>query len=183
MQKKQGWFDLPGRLGDRTLEDQLKGLDWLLENCAGRTVLDVGCAEGLISIELAKRGAIALHGVEIVGKHLTVARELAGDLPVTFENADGNVWHPTRQYDIVLLLSIVHKFKDPSERAAVFARACADILVFRTPPKFAPAIVDWRSGNALHDIATVFAREGFTLQFGAHNGPFGEWVGIYRRSK
>lgn len=183
MQKKQGWFDLPGRLGDRTIEQQLIGLDWLLENCAGKTVLDVGCAEGLISIELAKHGAVALHGVEIVAKHLTVARDLAGDLPITFEHGDGNEWAPSRRYDVVLLLSILHKFKDPTERAAVFAKSCDDILVFRTPPKYAPAIVDWRSNFALHDIAAVFAAEGFKLQHGAHSGPLGEWVGIYRREK
>lgn len=183
MQKKQGWFDLPGRLGDRTIEQQLLGMDWLLENCAGKTVLDVGCAEGLISIELAKRGAVALHGVEIIDKHLTIARELAGDLPITFENADGNTWEPSRRYDVVLLLSILHKFKDPTERAALFAKACDDILVFRTPPKHAPAIVDWRSNFAKHDIAAAFAAEGFKLQHGSHSGPLGEWVGIYRRQK
>lgn len=182
MTEKQGWFDLPGRPGDRTLAQQLMSLDWVLDNVAGRTVLDVGCAEGLISIEMAKRGAIAVHGVEIVEKHLPIARELAGDLPVTFEAADCNTWSPKRAYDVVLLLSILHKFKNPSERAAVFAECCADILVFRTPPKFAPTIVDWRSNNERHQIGDVFRDAGFKLLRGKHDGPFGEWVGIYQRA-
>ena len=51
---KQGWFSTKGRLGDRTLKQQLMGLDPLFAECKGKTVLDVGCAEGLISIELDK---------------------------------------------------------------------------------------------------------------------------------
>ena len=51
----KGWFVTDGRAGDRTLAQQLVGLDKI--NVQGATVLDVGCAEGLISIEMAKRGA------------------------------------------------------------------------------------------------------------------------------
>lgn len=181
MADKQGWFDLPDRPGDRTIDQQLMALDWALEHVAGQTVLDVGCAEGLISIEMAKRGAIAVHGVEIVEKHVEVARSLVGDLPVTFEAADCNSWQPQRSYDVVLLLSILHKFKNPSERAAVFAECCANFIVFRTPPKFAPSIVDWRSNNERHSIGDVFRDAGFNLLRGKHDGPFGEWVGIYQR--
>lgn len=182
MAEKQGWFDLPGRPGDRSLEQQLMALDWALENVAGQTVLDVGCAEGLISIEMAKRGAVAVHGVEIIGAHIDVGRELAGDLPITFEQADCNTWHPKRSYDVVLLLSILHKFKNPSERAAVFAECCGNFIVFRTPPRFAPNIVDWRSNNERHMIGNVFRDAGFRLLRGQHDGPLGEWVGIYQRA-
>ena len=41
------WFG-----GDRTFEQQMTGLDWLAEACRGKSVLDFGCAEGLISIHL-----------------------------------------------------------------------------------------------------------------------------------
>lgn len=183
MAEKQGWFDLPNRPGDRTLDQQLTSLDWALERVSGRTVLDVGCAEGLISIEMAKRGATAVHGVEIIGGHIDVARELAGDLPITFEVADCNSWTPRRAYDVVLLLSILHKFKNPSERAAVFAECCSEFIVFRTPPKAAPNIVDWRSNNERHEIGRVFLEAGFRLVRGKHDGPFNEWVGIYERVK
>lgn len=43
---KEGWFHTPGRLGDRSLDQQLMGLDSLFERCFDKTVLDVGCAEG-----------------------------------------------------------------------------------------------------------------------------------------
>jgi len=99
----KGWFSTPGRPGDRTLDQQLNGR--LFMEARGKTVLDVGCAEGLISIELAKAGAIAVHGVEIVPEHVKVANKLRGDLPITFEVGDANVWQPKRNYDIVIALA------------------------------------------------------------------------------
>ena len=110
----KGWFSTPGRPGDRTLDQQLNGLDRLFMEARGKTVLDVGCAEGLISIELAKAGAIAVHGVEIVPEHVKVANKLRGDLPVTFEVGDANVWQPRRSYDIVIALALLQKVSPPS---------------------------------------------------------------------
>ena len=48
-----GWFTTAKRPGDRTLEQQLVGLDKVLAEVAGKTVLDAGCAEGLISMEIS----------------------------------------------------------------------------------------------------------------------------------
>ena len=51
------WFAQPGAPGDRTFEQQMTGLGWLKDICQGRTILDFGCAEGLIGIEMLKHGA------------------------------------------------------------------------------------------------------------------------------
>jgi hypothetical protein len=177
---QRGWFSTPDRPGDRTLADQLKGLDWLVANCRGRTVLYIGCAEGLIAIALATCGAAAVKGVEIVPAHVDVANVLRGDLPVTFEVADANVWQPQHDYDIVIALALLHKLRDPSAACARFARAARDVMVLRLPPKHAPVIVDPRSGNEPHDIGRVMRMEGFRLDR-ASLGHFGEWVGYFVR--
>jgi SAM-dependent methyltransferase len=181
MKIKKGWFVTDDRTGDRTLEEQLIGLDWLRENCAGKTVLDIGCAEGLISIEMARRGAVAVHGVEIVPGHVAMGNDLRGELPITFEVGDCNEWRPQRKYDIVLALSLLHKLKNPTEAAAAFADAATETFVLRTPPDFAPTIVDWRSNFEPHHIGRVLINRGFHLQSGGHTGPRSEWVGIYTR--
>lgn len=177
----KGWFSTPGRPGDRTLDDQVKGLDWLFANCAGKTVLDIGCAEGLISIELAKCGALAVHGVEIVPEHVAVANKLRGDLPVTFEVGDANVWRPRRAYDIVIALALLHKLKNPTAAAAAFAEAAREAVVLRLPPEHAPTIIDPRSKNEPHHIGETMRRAGFKMRDAQHNGHFGEWVGVWTR--
>lgn len=177
----KGWFSTPGRPGDRTLDDQLKGLDWLFANCAGKTVLDIGCAEGLISIELARRGALAVHGIEIVPEHVAVANKLRGDLPVTFEVGDANVWRPRRAYDIVIALALLHKLKNPTAAAAAFAEAAREAVVLRLPPEHAPTIIDPRSKNEPHHIGETMRRAGFKLVHAAKDGHFNEWVGVWTR--
>lgn len=173
----KGWFSTPGRPGDRTLQDQLKGLDRLLDNCHGKSILDIGCAEGLISLELAKLGA-TVHGVEIVADHVKTAKSMQADLPVCFEVGDANTWAPKRQYDIVIMLALLHKLKNPTAAAARFVDAAREMVVLRMPPKYAPVIIDPRSNNNPHDIGVVLAKRDFGLVQVAR-GHFDEWVGYY----
>lgn len=180
---KQGWFSTKGRLGDRTLKQQLMGLDPLFAECKGKTVLDVGCAEGLISIELAKAGAASVHGVEIVPGHVEVGKKLKGNLPVKFAVGDANTWTPRAEYDIVIALALLHKLSDPSAACARFAAHCNDLMVLRLPPLHAPTIIDERSGGVPHDIGKVMLACGFVLEREARDGPFEEWLGFYRRAR
>ena len=179
----KGWFSTPGRPGDRTLDQQLNGLGPLLAAARGKTILDVGAAEGLISIELAKAGAVAVHGVEIVPEHVKVANKLRGDLPITFEVGDANVWQPKRNYDIVIALALLQKVRNPTAVAARLAASAIDMVVLRLPPAHAPTIIDSRSNNEPHHIGTVMKNGGFYLEHAGNDGAFGEYVAYYRRNK
>jgi SAM-dependent methyltransferase len=177
-----GWFDMPGRPGDRTFDQQLMGLDWLWANCAGKTVLDAGCAEGLIALRCVDYGAVAVGGVELVEDRVRVARKLALSYwNVDFEVGDMNTWAPPKQYDIVLGLAILHKLKDPGRVAARLANAARETVIFRLPPLGAPTINDRRSGNIPHDIGSVMGGCGFELTEATNDGPFGEWIGRWSR--
>jgi SAM-dependent methyltransferase len=186
-QQKQvkGWFDMPGRPGDRTFKQQLMGLDWLFANCAGKTVLDAGCAEGLIALECIKHGATSVHGVELVEDRVRLARKAAtnryASALATFEVGDMNDWVPPHKYDIVLGLAILHKLKDPSRAAARLAMAAEWAVIFRLPPAGAPTIVDRRSGNTPHAIGSVMSARGFRLEEATNDGPYLEWVGRWER--
>lgn len=179
----KGWFSTPGRPGDRNLSDQLKGLDWLFANCQGKTVLDVGCAEGLISMELTDAGATAVHGVEIVPQHVQVGKRLQGARPICFEVGDANTWQPKRQYDIVVMLALLHKLRNPTAAAHRFAVAAREAVVLRMPPLHAPTIVDPRSGSNPHHIGDVLEKAGFVLTQSSYDGHFGEWVGVWELAK
>jgi SAM-dependent methyltransferase len=178
----KGWFHTNGRPGDRTLIQQLTGLDDLIERVPGKTVLDVGCAEGLISFQLFDEGAVAVHGLEVVHEHVTVGRKLVGDRAVTLEVADANHYKPVRQYDIVIMLAVLQKLRDPSKSCRTFIAAAREMVVLRLPPATAPTVIDARSGRYPHHIGDVMQEEGFTLKK-AHPGHLGEWVGYYERIK
>jgi SAM-dependent methyltransferase len=177
----KGWFIRDGALGDRTLEQQLKGLQPLLASAEDKTILDVGCAEGLISLALADAGARYVHGIEMRPDFVDVARSLRGPRPAEFTCADANEYKPQRRYDIVIMLAVLHKLRDPTAACMRFADAATHCCVIRLPPEKAPLIVDNRSGNRPHDIQYAMQRAGFKLST-VTRSHFDEWCGYFWRT-
>jgi len=175
----KGWFIAGGRRGDRTFAQQRNGLDRLFASVAGKTVLDVGCAEGLIATALADAGARYVLGAEIVPGHVELARRLSGKRAVGFEVADANVYEPPGPFDIVLMLAVLHKLQDPSESARRIGAAAQELCVVRLPP-YGSTIVDSRSFNVPHDIEVALGEVGLRLD-SEDRGPFDEWVGYFVR--
>jgi 2-polyprenyl-3-methyl-5-hydroxy-6-metoxy-1,4-benzoquinol methylase len=181
----QGWFQGvgPGK-GYRTLAEQLTGLETVLASAGGASVLDLGCAEGLISREFARRGAERVDGLSIIGGEITIGRELCRDLPVNLHVCDLGHWddwlaaNPQAllpRYDIVLALSIFHKVEDIGrlvERALTFA---GEIVVVRS----AEIIKDKRSKFVPYDLRGRLLQE-FRLIFEGP-GARGEWLGVFRK--
>lgn len=147
-----GWFDVDGiQRGFRNLSTQMEVVDRILPRALGKTVFDVGCAEGLIAIEFAKAGAVHVDGIELVRERVTLGKVLAGDLPVKlFRGSLENLHHahtdpigPMRMtYDITLALAIVHKVKVPDRLIRYLASFTKELLALRLPN---PIIEDQRS--------------------------------------
>lgn len=182
--RTRGWFSLPERPGDRTLEQQLRGLAPLIAEVRGKRVLDLGCAEGLIALELAREGAQHVDGVEIVPGHVAIANRLAEErnLPCKFVQADANRYTPMTEYRIVLMLAVLHKLQEPAERARHFASLCTDLCVIRLSPDGTEIIDDARSLNVPQDIGAVMRAEGFVVER-SELGPFDEVTWYYRRKR
>ncbi len=177
----KSWFQIDGKPGDRTLKQQLKGLGDLRDRVKGKTVLDVGCAEGLISMYLIDHGAAAVHGLEVRPDFVEMGNKLRGDRACTFEVADANDYEPVRQYDIVIMLAVLHKLRDPSAAAKRFATTARETVVLRTPPATPATVIDDRSGGEKHHVGAVIVGCGFMLKNAGFIGPKGEWVGTYER--
>lgn len=102
------------------LFERLTGLSWVLEQAKESTVLDFGCAEGLIGYEFARAGASLIHGFDRDRRRIEFARLLFQEIPVEslftcsnlavplsqFKDTYGSVLRC--QYDIVLYLGIYH---------------------------------------------------------------------------
>ena len=163
----KGWFKIPGvRDGDRTLTEQLMGLQPAIDEARGKTVLDLGCAEGLITNEFAKAGAKRVTGIELLPSHLAVAQVVCraqnnvsficshlGDYIKSLEI------FPT--YDIVLALGIIHKLDDPAVPLRFAAKSARSLLVFRAPAKKYNGMVKSKFTDAMCDVPAIMAQEGF----------------------
>lgn len=138
---RKGWFKLPTQDGDRTPEEQLLGLDPALALAKGATVLDLGCAEGVISQKFAAAGALEVLGVELLQDHVNVARKVCKLHPqVDFICAELGAYITARpaprRFDIVLMLSIAHKLSDPGLIVTFAGKSTGKLLAFRGPNRY-----------------------------------------------
>lgn len=181
MADKKWWFDAPGRPGYRTLEQQLTGLDPLWPQLKNASVLDVGCAEGFISARCKHAGATVLDGIEI--RKDAVAR--CRDMGLNVIQADANEWIPPVQYDVVLLLAVLHKLRNPGNAFARFLERCDELCVVRLRHSDWPILRDARSGNKPFYLERIATGAGFGLEHVSEgpidNGNPPEWVGYLRR--
>lgn len=184
---RKGWYKIPGvQDGDRTVEDQLKGLGAALAAAKGKTVLDLGTAEGLVAREFAIAGAGLVLGCECLRDHVNIGRALVRGLPVTLLEADLNEpsthnWISGLEFDVALMLGILHKLKEPGVLIRTVARRQPALIVVRLPPETAPVIVDKRSGNRPCNVQANLETHGYALER-VERGHFEEWCGYFRRA-
>ena len=182
MKEHRGWFKVPGvQWGDRTLEEQVMGLDAV----KGRSVLDIGCAEGLISRWLCGRGAKHADCVGRIVDELEAGRRLCAGYPIHFHCADLRKMEQVRglrlrrQYDVVLLLSIVHKMLDPLPLLEWAAGKARHTIAVRVPAR---TYTDRGNPPQSHDIEAQLAPFGWTVEANPETCR-GEWLGIFTRSR
>jgi 2-polyprenyl-3-methyl-5-hydroxy-6-metoxy-1,4-benzoquinol methylase len=162
---KHGWFEIDGlQTGEHKLEKRLHGLRMLASHAENATILDLGCAEGLISSWLYDQGpACLVHGVEQHPPYLKTAREMhVGDRAFRFWQHDLNNGLPgglMRSYDIVLCLCLAQKLRHPLEFLTVAACMCNRFFALHLPYDI---IDDRRSDHVLVDPSKdVFEPLGF----------------------
>lgn len=183
----KGWLAIPGvQRGERTLAEQMLGLEPALLTCNGRSVLDLGCAEGLIGIEFAKAGA-TVSGYELQSRFVHTANqqaELAGvaercafykfDLATFCAPGLPRVF-PGDASDIVLALAIVHKLRDPGQALTNMARLARHRLVLRLPIGSTGVIPYKQDRSVTCDSRDILPAAGFRLEQ-VCGGPRGELV-------
>ena len=186
MTKRRAWMTLPGLRegGDRTIKEQMIGLDRALAETNGKTVLDMGCAEAAIARNFALAGAISVLGMEVIEEHLKFARLHCVDVPqVTLVNIDFRSHLPrevkdNERYDIVLALAIIHKLHVPEVPLRFAAQSSKSLVVLRLPRWSRRGIVKSKQGFNPCNVFEVMAEEGFELEFetmGPHAEPMQYW--------
>lgn len=182
---RRRWFAHDGKPGDRTLAEQLAGLEKLREAMPGATVLDLGCAEGLLMREFLEWGARCVDGVEIVPEAVSDARALLSDAVyhgrsrvhrgsiMTLDALD--TLDP--QYDIVTALAVVQKVERCDLALTLIARRARDLLVLRNPPEHGAIIATERQRGQRFDTRSILEPTHFLAD--EVRGSRGEWIGYF----
>lgn len=160
----RGWFNIGGQTGERDLAYQTKGLEALRRHAIGMTVLDLGCAEGLVGQWFCDGGAV-LHvdGVDYSETRVAIGKGLTSDR-VRLHVADLNdlttlpLLRP--KYDIVLMLAILQKLERPGCLLDFAMQRSRRWIAIRTPAR---VIDDKRSGHRRLDVADYLCERGFAL--------------------
>ena len=133
-----------GLHGKWPISERFRGLEMVFDNCAGMTVLDLGAAEGVISLECLKRGASLVHSFELDASRIEIAKRLCADFPNSIiRQANLSKWEEFSEkqadllldsYDIVLYLGIQHHLPKPHRLTtlAEAARRAAKLFAIKT---------------------------------------------------
>lgn len=181
-----GWFEAPGIKGERTLDEQLLGLEPLFSRIAGKTVTDLGCAEGLIALECMRHGARRAVGYDNNAVFVDRARQRVTVPGIAFFERDLN--QPLDEEDraiawaqIVLGLAVFHKLHRPETALREWASLCGELMVIRLPIHGADGVIRskfYRSREC--NINRVMPECGFRL-WRTEPGPRGEPVQYWER--
>src|SRR6201989_2703570 len=142
-----------------------KGRACLPEDVAGKSVLDVGCNAGFYAVELKRRGAGRVVGVDSqrsLVRQAAFVRDVLG-LEIEYKRASVYDLNPREfgQFDVVLALGLIYHCKHLVLALERLYAVTRELLILETavyPPKKAPASFSYDVGGlrpVLHPLAYV----------------------------
>jgi tRNA (mo5U34)-methyltransferase len=105
------------------------------EDLTGASVLDIGCNGGFYSLEMKKRGASRVLGIDIDERYLRQARFAARTLDLDIEFQRCSVYEIDRipgQFDFVVFMGVLYHLRYPLYALDMVAKKVAGKLLFQT---------------------------------------------------
>jgi tRNA (mo5U34)-methyltransferase len=123
-------------LGDYPAVKWRQFADAIPQDLSGRSVLDVGCNGGFYSIEMKRRGAARVVGVDSDTRYLAQARFAAEVHGADIEFREMSVYElPAldERFDIVLFMGVLYHLRHPLLALDILhEHMCRDLLVFQS---------------------------------------------------
>jgi len=123
-------------LGDYPANKWRTFADHLPRNLSGKSVLDIGCNAGFYSIEMKRRGADRVVGIDFDEKYLAQARFAAEVCEADIEFQQLSVYDVAKlgeKFDVVLFMGVLYHLRHPLLALdLIHEHAVRDLLVFQS---------------------------------------------------
>lgn len=117
------------------------------QNLEGATVLDIGCNAGFYSIEMKRRGAGRVLGIDVDDRYLSQARFAAQTLGLDIEFEKRSVYAVDQipgQFDYVLFMGLFYHLRYPLFTLDKVVKKVGGRLVFQTMVRGSEVLREWR---------------------------------------
>ena len=131
---KKNLYYKTGEEGNVNFAERWNDLSEIIDFNKDHTVLDVGCAEGLIAIELSKRFK-KVFAFDIEPYRIMKARENATGISNIEFSTENYMYYAYQGYNQVFCLGVYHKIKKSKRQRALdnMFKKCSSTLYLRVP--------------------------------------------------
>lgn len=151
-------------LGDYPAVKWRRFADALPRDLTGKSVLDIGCNAGFYAIEMKRRGAARVLGIDDAGVYLEQARFAAEVCGAEIEFREMSVYDVAalgERFDLVLFLGVLYHLRHPLLALdLIYEHVAKDLLVFQSMQRGSRQIAPVDADYPFSEIE-IFARPGF----------------------
>jgi tRNA (mo5U34)-methyltransferase len=137
------------------------------QDLSGATVLDVGCNGGFYSIEMKKRGAKRVLGIDVDDRYLNQARFAAGTLGIEIELLKCSVYDADQipgQFDYVFFMGVFYHLRYPLFALDKLIKKVGGALVFQTMVRGSEETQDWKEDYPIWNTQ-IFEERNFPAMY------------------
>jgi tRNA (mo5U34)-methyltransferase len=152
------------------------------ENLEGATVLDVGCNGGFYSIEMKRRGARRVLGIDVDDRYLSQARFAARTLGVEIELQKCSVYEVDKipgQFDYVFFMGVFYHLRYPLFALDKLIKKVGQRLVFQTMVRGSAEVNEWQDDYPFWNTQ-IFENRNFPAMYfiekSYSNDPTNWWI-------
>lgn len=142
--------------------------DALPADMTGKTVLDIGCNGGFYAMEMKRRGAKRVLGIDMEDLYLTQARFAAEQAGLDIEYRKMNVWEVgaiAERFDLVIFMGVLYHLRHPLLALdLIHEHVAKDTLLFQSMQRGSRAVPELRDDYDFQETAQ-FAEAGYPAMY------------------
>jgi tRNA (mo5U34)-methyltransferase len=160
--------------------------DAIPADLTGRSVLDIGCNAGFYSVEMARRGAERVVGIDEDDRYLEQARLVADTLgfpDIEFRKLSVyDVGALAEKFDLVIFMGVLYHLRHPLLALDLIREHVAgDLMLFQTMQQGSKEVTDVPEDHPFHTPGTfeppaMFAQAGYPKMHFIEHRFAGDWT-------